>query len=118
MIIGMLDTGVWPEHPSFSDRTGQNSTGVEGKLDYHQIPGWHGKCVPGEDFNASDCNQKLIGCQYFVEGFGVANLAETEFLSCRDAVGHGTHTASTAGGNHGVAASIEGIALGAVSGIA
>lgn len=118
VIIGMLDTGVWPEHPSFSDRTGTNPQGEEGKLDYHQIPGWHGKCVPGEAFNASHCNQKLIGCQSFVEGFGAGNIDESEYLSCRDSDSHGTHTASTAGGNHGVAASVQGFDLGAVSGIA
>jgi Peptidase inhibitor I9 len=48
VIIGMVDGGVWPEHPSFSDRTGTNKNGVGGKLSYHQIPGWHGKCVPGK----------------------------------------------------------------------
>ena len=74
VIIGMVDGGVWPEHPSFSDRTGANKNGVSGKLSYQQIPGWHGKCVPGEEFNASNCNQKLIGAQYFVEG-RLANLA-------------------------------------------
>jgi hypothetical protein len=60
IIIGMVDGGVWPEHPSFSDRTGANKNGVGAKPSYQQIPGWHGKCTPGEAFNASMCNQKLI----------------------------------------------------------
>ena len=100
IIIGMVDGGVWPEAPSFSDRTGANANGVGGKLNYQQIPGWHGKCTPGEAFNASMCNQKLIGAQYFAAG-RLANLAlpEYEYLSPRDFGGHGTHTSSTAGGN-------------------
>ena len=103
VIIGIVDGGVWPEHPSFSDRTGANKTGVGQKLAYQQIPGWHGKCTPGEAFNASHCNQKLIGAQFFAEG-RLANLAmpDYEYLSPRDFGGHGTHTASTAGGNSGV----------------
>ena len=40
--------------PSFSDRTGKNGNATkDGKLGYQQIPGWHGKCTPGEAFNAS-----------------------------------------------------------------
>jgi subtilisin family serine protease len=100
VIIGMVDGGVWPEHPSFSDRTGTSASGAAGKLNYQQIPGWHGKCTPGEAFNASMCNQKLIGAQYFAAG-RLASLAlpEYEYLSPRDFGGHGTHTSSTAGGN-------------------
>ena len=61
VVIGIVDSGIWPEHPSFSDRTGSNGSATQdGKLDYQQIPGWHGKCTPGEQFDASDCNQKLI----------------------------------------------------------
>src|SRR5688500_14369423 len=104
VIIGIVDTGAWPEHPSFSDRTASNRNGVEGKLAYQQIPGWHGKCVPGEAFAASNCNHKLIGAQYFNAGFGVDGIAERDFLSPRDYNGHGSHTASTAGGNADVAA--------------
>jgi hypothetical protein len=103
VIIGMVDGGVWPEHPSFSDRTGTNKNGVGGKLNYHQIPGWHGKCTPGEAFNASMCNHKLIGAQYFVEGrLAALPVPDYEYLSPRDFGGHGTHTSSTAGGNAGV----------------
>lgn len=119
VIIGVLDTGVWPEHPSFSDRTGENADGVGDKLSYRRIAGWHGRCVPGEAFAASMCNQKLIGCQPFNASFTAASpLHDVEFDSCRDSDSHGTHTASTAGGNHGVTAVIDGITIGNASGMA
>ena len=85
VIIGVVDTGIKPEHPSFSDRAGTGPNGQAGKLGYQQIPGWHGKCTPGEGFNASDCNQKLIGAQYFYAGFGVERHRRApDFLSPRD----------------------------------
>ena len=123
IIIGVVDSGIWPESMSFSDRTGTNGNGTKGgKLDYHQIPGWHGKCTPGEEFNASDCNQKLIGAQYFNEGYGgnagIDDDRPWEFNSPRDYNGHGTHTSSTAGGNNGVSAEVSGIDLGTISGMA
>ncbi|MEX2124591.1 MAG: S8 family serine peptidase [Woeseia sp.] len=49
---------------------------------------------------------------------GMAGCGFTEFLSARDNDGHGSHTATTAGGNNGVAASIDGEPLGEVSGMA
>ena len=54
VIIGVLDTGFWPENPAFSDRTGTNPNGKPGKLDYQQIPGWHGKCVTGRGLQRLD----------------------------------------------------------------
>ena len=123
VIIGIIDSGVWPENGAFADRTGASPKGKDGKLGYQQIPGWHGKCVPGEDFTAADCNQKLIGAQYFAEGFGGGEAIKAEFplefISPRDADGHGTHTASTAGGNAGVSAILgDGTDLGTINGIA
>jgi subtilisin family serine protease len=123
IIIGIVDSGVWPEHPSFSDRTGSNGNGrQDGKLGYQQIPGWHGKCSPGEGFTASNCNHKLIGAQRFNEGWGgdagIEAARPWEFTSPRDYHGHGTHTASTAGGNSGVPASGDASVFGNVSGIA
>ena len=113
VIVGVVDTGIWPEHPSFADRDSN------GKRIYRQVAGWHGKCEPGEAFNASHCNQKLIGAQYFADGFlASAPLAENEYLSPRDADGHGTHTASTAAGNANVSASVLGSDLGIISGMA
>jgi hypothetical protein len=123
IIIGVLDSGVWPESESFSDRTGSNGNGSqEDKLDYQQIPGWHGKCTPGEAFPASKCNQKLIGAQRFNAAWGGdAGLKEErpwEFASPRDYNGHGTHTASTAGGNHDVTLTGPAAVFGRISGIA
>jgi len=123
VIIGIVDGGIWPEHPSFSDRTGSNGNGSkDGKLDYQQIPGWHGKCVPGENFNASDCNQKLIGARYYNSGWGgnagIDAQLPHEYNSPRDCGGHGTHTASTAGGNANVTITGAASVLGSISGIA
>ena len=123
VIIGMVDTGAWPEHPSFSDRTGTNGNGTkDGKLSYQQIPGWHGRCVPGEAFTGSDCNQKLIGARYYNAGFGgnagIAAAFPSDFISPRDSDGHGTHTASTAGGNANVATTGPAAVFGSISGIA
>lgn len=123
IIIGIVDTGIWPESLSFSDRTGVNGNGKnDGKLSYHQIPGWHGKCTPGEDFPASDCNQKLIGAQYFNASWGgdagIEAQRPWEFTSPRDYNGHGTHTASTAGGNYGVEVTGPAAVFGTISGIA
>ena len=123
VIIGIVDSGVWPEHPSFSDRTGMNGNATQdGKLDYQQIPGWHGKCTPGDAFTGTDCNQKLIGARYYNSGWG-GNAAINEFFpfefnSPRDWGGHGTHTSSTAGGNANVAATGDAAVFGSISGIA
>src|SRR6266850_1503270 len=123
IIIGVVDSGVWPEGLSMSDRTGVNGNGTQdGKLDYHQIPGWHGKCTPGEQFPASNCNQKLIAAQWFNAAWGgdVGLKAQRpwEFASARDYNGHGSHTSSTAGGNHGVLGTGAAAVFGPMSGIA
>jgi subtilisin family serine protease len=123
VVIGIVDSGVWPEHPSFSDRTDSNgNASKDGKLGYQQLPGWHGRCVPGVAFNASHCNQKLIGAQFYNAGFGgnagVLSEFPYEFNSPRDTDGHGTHTASTAGGNANVSATGPAAIFGRISGIA
>jgi subtilisin family serine protease len=123
IVIGVIDSGIWPESPSFSDRTGTNGNGSKGgKLSYHHLHGWHGKCEKGEAFKQSDCNQKLIGARRYNDAWGGdAGIAEDrpwEFTSPRDYNGHGTHTASTAGGNHGVVATGPAAIFGSISGMA
>ncbi len=53
-----------------------------------------------------------------MRGFGEDALASTEHLSPRDAVGHGTHMASSAAGRRDVAVEIEGQSFGRSSGMA
>ncbi|CDY18654.1 BnaA09g07410D [Brassica napus] len=97
VVIGVLDTGVWPESKSFSD---------EG---YGPVPStWKGECETGTNFTASLCNRKLIGARFFV----------TESRSPRDDDGHGTHTASTAAGSVVEGANLLGFANGTARGMA
>ena len=130
IIIGVVDSGIWPESPSFADRV-NGSTPVfgSGSLAYGPAPaGWSGGCVAGEGFTpATHCNNKLIGAQYFNAGFISSGLTKhwTEFFSPRDSVagatghgGHGSHTASTAGGNSGAPVTLGGTNVGTASGIA
>uniref|UniRef100_A0A1D1Z0D1 Subtilisin-like protease n=1 Tax=Anthurium amnicola TaxID=1678845 RepID=A0A1D1Z0D1_9ARAE len=114
VIIGVLDTGVWPERRSFSD------------LNLGPVPSvWKGVCESGSNFSPSNCNKKLIGARSFSLGHDAAAAAggpainETvEFRSPRDADGHGTHTASTAAGRHAFQASLAGYAAGIAKGVA
>jgi hypothetical protein len=123
VVVGVIDTGIWPEHPSFSDQVGlSDAPGNSGKrnLAYGPAPSdWFGSCQSGEQFSQDDCNNKLIGAKYFKDGFTNNSIKIIgDYLSARDADGHGTHTASTAGGNAGVDASIFDVDRGTVSGIA
>ena len=127
IVIGVIDSGIWPESVSFADRVdakGAPTSAATGKLAYQQIPGWNAKCQNGERWNNSLCNQKLIAARYYNAGQG-GNAAidrdkPWEFNSARDYNGHGTHTASTSGGNFAVpvTGAAAGIAPNGISGIA
>lgn len=110
VVVGILDSGVWPENPSFAN------TG------YGALPRFRGICQTGEEWDASKCNGKIIGARYFNAGWGgdsgVKSFFPYEYNSPRDADGHGSHTASTAAGNYGVPASAQGTDLGNISGMA
>jgi subtilisin family serine protease len=120
IIVGIIDLGIWPEHPSFSDQEDfSNATGNRGRsngrqnrnLAYGPPPAsWHGSCQSGERFSQDDCNNKLIGARYYNAGFGHggSGILTSEFLSARDSDGHGSHTASTAAGNEGPLNTING----------
>ncbi|MBE2221722.1 MAG: S8 family serine peptidase [Anaerolineae bacterium] len=117
VVVGILDTGIWPEHPSLSDPDPFGNA-------YPAPPGGPYACDFGNTaFNPNDvpftCNNKLIGAYDFTATYGaVVGLLPTEFDSARDANGHGTHTATTSAGNGNVSATLLGVDRGLVSGIA
>ncbi|XP_073144605.1 subtilisin-like protease SBT5.4 [Henckelia pumila] len=104
-IIGNLDTGVWPESKSFSDRG------------FGPIPSkWKGTCQIN-DKSRTFCNRKIIGGRYFYAGYkAFGGKLNSSFDSPRDYEGHGSHTLSTAAGNFVPSASVFGIGNGTAKG--
>ncbi|KAL5568397.1 hypothetical protein UlMin_024972 [Ulmus minor] len=107
VIIGLIDTGIWPESPSFKD------VGVG------PVPRrWRGVCMEGSDFKKSNCNRKLIGARYY--NLPLMSSGNNSHLSRngspRDTVGHGTHTTSIAAGARVGNASYYGLARGTARG--
>ncbi|WP_157581623.1 S8 family serine peptidase [Phycicoccus sp. Root563] len=117
VLVGVIDTGIWPEHPSFAARPGLPAAPVFDTAE-------RSACAFGNTaWNPNDkpfaCNNKLVGAREFLDTYKAnQGLEAHEFDSARDNEGHGTHTASTAAGNGNVRASIFGVGKGVVSGIA
>lgn len=131
VVVGVLDSGIWPESKSFSgsrltkkakttwdiSRRGQDTRmeKIDGTL-------FTGRCVVAERWTRADCNTKIIGARYYADSFlqsvPRSELADTEQVSARDGDGHGTHTASTATGNVVEDVTTERRDFGTVSGMA
>jgi subtilisin family serine protease len=120
VVVGILDTGIWPEHPSFEDNGIDPPVGTE---TYECEFGDGSDPALGDPF---ECNDKLIGAYAFLDTYLlVRDTLPGEFCnnatgacSARDANGHGTHTSSTAAGSHVESAPLYGIDRGPISGIA
>ena len=141
VIIGVIDSGIAPQHPAVQDTREADrpklceSTWSEvtllgrwlcGRYDrmedvliFDEPPqDWNGICQTGPQFVDTDCNNKLIGARFFLEGAQATGPIDPgEIFSPRDVDGHGTHTATTAAGNK-VKASIFGTFLGRIEGMA
>lgn len=107
VIVGFIDTGIWPESPSFSD------------ADMPPVPArWKGECQSGEAFNASSCNRKVIGARYYMSGYEAEEepVNTVSFSSPRDSSGHGSHTTSIATGRYVTNMNYKGLAAGGARG--
>ncbi|KAK3127510.1 hypothetical protein QOZ80_7AG0574360 [Eleusine coracana subsp. coracana] len=88
VIIGIIDSGIWPESASFNDH------GLRPVRS-----NWRGKCVDADDFHATLCNNKLVGAKVFSSSPDAMSATKpNHVLSPRDKAGHGTHVASIASG--------------------
>lgn len=86
IVIGFIDTGINPVHPSFAyDPTNPFTSNPS-----H----FSGACEAGPHFPASSCNGKIVSARYFSAGAQTATTLNTsvDFLSPFDAVGHGRYT--------------------------
>ncbi|PHT58004.1 hypothetical protein CQW23_00367 [Capsicum baccatum] len=93
VIFGVIHTGIFPDHSSFSD------DGMPPPPDK-----WKGEC----EFNVTKCNNKLICARYF----------KSAGIDPWDEDGHGTHTANTAAGRFVPGANVFGSANGTAAGVA
>jgi subtilisin family serine protease len=118
VVVGVIDTGIWPEHPSFADDGSYPAPPVT--LDDSERPTCEfGKTAHNPADAPFECNNKLVGARQMLDTYrAVIGAEDFEFDSARDDNGHGTHTASTAAGNADVAAAVGPHDLGTVTGIA
>ncbi|KAB1217804.1 Cucumisin [Morella rubra] len=124
IVIGVLDSGIWPESDSFNDKG------------FGPPPSkWKGKCQASTNFTCNKCRvhmhtrpriqrvksstdkccnlcSKIIGAQYY----RAEEFISGDIKSPRDSDGHGTHTASTAAGNAVSGASVLGLGFGTARG--
>jgi subtilisin family serine protease len=140
IIVGVIDSGVAPNHPSLLDyeeiiprgcRSRWATSSWLGWILCHSVlrnpptrevydppTGFNGICQTGEGFTLENCNSKLVGARFYIDGFLFRHALDPgEFLSPKDADGHGTHMATVVAGNP-VTAEMFGTRIGTLSGIA
>ena len=117
--VGVLDTGVWPEHPMLVDR---GLPPIGGSYSC-QFGDGSDTAHLGQPFT---CNDKLIGAYAKTATYMAAVGADanefcnntTHQCSARDSEGHGTHTTTTAAGDCVASAVLYSVERGPVCGIA
>ncbi|EFJ31954.1 hypothetical protein SELMODRAFT_439868 [Selaginella moellendorffii] len=105
VIVGVLDTGIWPESESFRD----HSMGPVPER-------WKGECENDKPGLAVRCNRKIVGARSYFHGAFHENKSVGDYTNARDGMGHGTHTASTIAGRVVDHASLYGLCEGKARG--
>jgi subtilisin family serine protease len=115
--VGVIDTGIWPEHPSFADDgTYPPHVALDSEVG---DPCDFGNTAANPNDADFTCNNKLVGARQVMPTYrALIGADDDEFDSARDDDGHGTHTASTAAGNADVRPVIFGRQFPKISGIA
>ncbi|XP_028774151.1 subtilisin-like protease SBT2.5 [Neltuma alba] len=111
IVIGFVDSGIYPHHPSFASRNTEP---------YGPVPRYRGKCEIDPDTKKDFCNGKIIGAQHFAQAAIAAGAfnPSIDFASPLDGDGHGSHTAAIAAGNNGIPVRMNGYEFGKASGMA
>jgi subtilisin family serine protease len=140
IVVGVIDSGIAPDHPALRDYEEQVPRACRGRWataswlglilchgvrnnpplrQTYEPPGsFRGACEAADNFLAEDCSNKIVGARYYIDGFLARNdLDPGEFVSPRDAAGHGTHIATIIAGNS-TTATLFGTRIGTISGIA
>ena len=93
VVIGTIDTGINPSNPSFADvgDDGYDHTNPLGAGNFLGVCNEDNPAEAGGFDPTFPCNDKLIGAYDFI--------VDPVVDSARDYDGHGSHTASTSGGN-------------------
>ncbi|XP_047335820.1 cucumisin-like [Impatiens glandulifera] len=99
IIVGVIDSGIWPELDSFSD-VGMRSPPSK----------WKGSCHGLRNFK---CNNKIIGARYYRRN---GKFSQEDIISPRDTIGHGTHVASIIARNLVSSANFYGLGQGTARG--
>ena len=100
IVVGILDTGINFDHPSFADDADPAYT--------YPSTTPKGVCAVSGGLYENACNNKLIGAYSFT----------TEAVTPEDTDGHGSHTASTVAGNKLTIANFNGVPNVTISGVA
>ena len=115
---GVIDTGIWPEHPSFAARPGLGRSGHHPGADPRHEPRYPSRCPAADVISATPTTTLPTSLHLYTTDrspryagpLPAAHRLGT-YTTARDYDGHGSHTASTAAGTR-YQASIFGHSLG------
>jgi subtilisin family serine protease len=126
VVVGLIDTGIAPDNPSFGGERLGSASGAEPYLDGNEVVfekadgrEFRSTRVSADDWQRSDYSSKLVAAQFFAAGAVAAGFDFAhDVLSPRDRDGHGSRVAGVAAGDGAVDVEIDGVDFGAISGAA